>query len=44
MKGIDQLEIFLTQVEREVLNIGWDTEILEKKQKYQEMRRLLQIL
>ena len=27
MKGSDQLESFLTQVERELLSIGWDTEM-----------------
>lgn len=31
MKGSDQLESFLTQVERELLSIGWDTEMPEKK-------------
>ena len=27
MKGSDQLESFLTQVERELISIGWDTEM-----------------
>ena len=44
MKSSDQLEIFLTQLERELLSIGLYTEILEKKEKDQEMRRLLQSL
>ena len=35
MKGSYQLENFLTQLERELLSIGWDTEILENKEKYQ---------
>ena len=43
MQGSYQLESFLTQVERELLPIGWDTEIPEKKDKDQEIRRLLQI-
>ena len=44
MKGSYQLEFFLNQVKRELLYIGWNTEILEKKEKDQEMRRLLQSL
>ena len=44
IKSSYQLESFLTQVERELLSIGWDTEIPENKEKDQEMRRLLQIL
>ena len=44
MKGSEQLESFLTQVERELLSIGWDTEIPEKKEKDLELRRLLQTL
>ena len=44
IKGSEQLEIFLTQVERELLSIGWDTEIPENKEKDQETRRLLQTL
>ena len=44
MKSSDQLEIFLTQLGRELLSIGLYTEILEKKEKDQEMRRLLQSL
>ena len=43
MQGSYQLESFLTQVERELLPIGWDTEMPEKKDKDQEIRRLLQI-
>ena len=35
MKGSEKLEIFLTQVEIELLCIGWDTEIPEKKEKDQ---------
>ena len=27
MKGLEQLESFLIQVERELLSIGWDTEM-----------------
>ena len=42
MKGSYQLEKFLTQLERYILAIVWDTEMIEKKEKYQEMRRLLQ--
>ena len=44
MKGSEQLESFLTQVERELLSIGWDTEMPEKKEKDLELRRLLQTL
>ena len=44
MKGSDQLECFLTQVEGELLYIVQDTEMPEKKYKYQEMRKLLQTL
>ena len=44
MKGSEQLESFLTKVERELLSIGWDTEIPEKKEKDQELKRLLQTL
>ena len=44
MKGSDQLESFLTQVERELLSIGWDTEMPEKKEKDLELKRLLQTL
>ena len=44
MKGSEQLKRFLTQVERELLSIGWDTEIPEKKEKDLELRRLLQTL
>ena len=44
MKGSEQLESFLTQVERELLSIGWDTDIPEKKEKDLELRRLLQTL
>ena len=43
-KGSDQSESFLTQVERELLSIGWDTEITENKWKDQKMRKLLQSL
>ena len=35
MKGSNQLESFLTQVEIELLSIGWDTEMPSKKEKYQ---------
>ena len=44
MKGSDQLESFITQLQRELVSIGWNTKITEKKDKYQEMRRLLQSL
>ena len=44
MKGSDKLESFLTQVKIELLSIGWDTEIPENKDKYQEISRLLQSL
>ena len=44
MKGSEQLESFLTQVEIELLSIGWDSEIPEKKEKDLELRRLLQTL
>ena len=44
MKGSEQLESFLKQVERELLSIGWDTEMSENKEKDQELRRLLQSL
>ena len=27
MKGLDQRESFLTQLERELLSIGWDTDM-----------------
>ena len=35
MKGSEQSKSFLTQVERELLSIGWDTEMTEKKDKDQ---------
>ena len=35
MKGSDQVEHFLTQVERELLSIECNTKISEKKEKYQ---------
>ena len=38
------MKSFLTQVEIELLSMGWDIEIPEKKEKYQEMRRILQSL
>ena len=44
MKSSDQLESFLKKVERELLTIWWDIEMPEKKEKYQELRRLLQSL
>ena len=44
MKVSEQLESFLTQVERELLSIGWETEMPEKKEKDQELRRLLKSL
>ena len=44
MKDSDRLETFLTQAERELQYIGWDTGMPEKKEKYQEIRRLLQSL
>ena len=44
MKGSEQLESFLTQVERELLSIGWDTEMTKKKEKDMELRRLLRTL
>ena len=44
MKISEQLENFLTQVERELLSIGWDTEMPEKKEKDLELRRPLQTL
>ena len=31
MHGSEQLESFLTQVERELISIGWDIEMPEKK-------------
>ena len=31
IKSSEKLETFLTQVERELLSIGWDTKIPEKK-------------
>ena len=43
-KNSEQIEIILTQVETELLSIGWDTEIPEKKEKDLELRRLLQTL
>ena len=42
--GSEQLESFITQVERELLSIGWDTEMPEKKENDLELRRLLQTL
>ena len=44
MKGSEKLESFLTQVERELISIGQDTEMPEKKEKGLELRRLLQTL
>ena len=44
MKGSDKLESFLTQVKIELLYIGWDIEMPENKDKYQEISRLLQSL
>ena len=44
MKGSEQLEMFLTQAEIELLSIGWDTGMQEKKEKDQELRKLLQSL
>ena len=44
MKGSEQVESFLKQVERELLSIGWDTEMPEKKEKDLELKRLLQTL
>ena len=44
MKVSDQLEKFLTQVERKLLSIVWYTDTPEKKEKGQETKRLLQIL
>ena len=35
MKGSDQLKTFLTQLEIELLYIGWYTEMPEKKEKDQ---------
>ena len=42
MKGLDKLEMFLTQLEIEPLDIGCHYEIPEKKND-KEMRGLLQI-
>ena len=44
MKYSDKLKITLTQLERELLAIGWDSEIPEKKVKYKEMRRFIKSL
>ena len=44
MRGLDQLETFLTQLEIELISIGWDTKIEERKERYQKLRRLLQSL
>ena len=44
MKGSEQLQSFLTQIEREILSIGWDTEMPENKDKDLELRTLLQTL
>ena len=44
MKGSDQLESVLIQVERELLSIGWETKLPDRKEKDQEIRRLLQRL
>ena len=41
MKVSDQLESVLTQLERELLSIGWEIEMPEKKDKDKEMRSLL---
>ena len=42
MKGSEQLESFLTQVERELLYNGWDTGMPKNNKKVLELRRLLQ--
>ena len=40
MKGSEQLESFLTQVERELIYLGWDTEMPEKKEKITTLGRV----
>ena len=44
MQNSEQLQKYLTQLERELLSIELDTEIIENKDKDQEMRRQLQRL